>query len=136
MNLYIASRFDHTLTVRWLRDELRLRGHDVTYDWTMNDRAEDPEALRKIGLVEFEAVQQADAFVLVLPAGKSSHVELGIALATNRPIYLCMPDATYFTGPLASTFYHIGQTTPCFGTKEDWLAQILANRLPEEQLTS
>jgi hypothetical protein len=47
-----------------------------------------------------------------------------------------MPDATYFTGPLASTFYHIGQTTPCFGTKEDWLAQILADRLPEEQLTS
>jgi len=121
MNLYIASRFDHTLTVRWLRDELRLRGHDVTYDWTMN---------------EFEAVQQADAFVLVLPAGKSSHVELGIALATNRPIYLCMPNATYFTGPLASTFYHIGRTTPCFGTKEDWLAQILADCLPEEQLTS
>jgi hypothetical protein len=51
----------------------------LTYDWTQNSRAEDIPALREIGEKEKAAVMESDFVIILLPAGKGSHIELGIA---------------------------------------------------------
>ncbi|MCT4779598.1 MULTISPECIES: hypothetical protein [Exiguobacterium] len=75
--------------------------------------------------MELDAVRSSDCLIVVLPAGKGSHVELGIALANQIPVFLCMLDPTSWTGSKASTFYHIGDVRPCFGQAEDWVRTIL-----------
>ena len=55
-------------------------GYEQTYDWTQNNRASSLEALQKIGLLEKKAVIEADFLIVLTPAGKGSHIELGMAI--------------------------------------------------------
>lgn len=125
MNFYIASSFRNITDVRFISDRLIQQGHQLTYDWTRSERVETATELNRIGQLELDAVQASDYLILILPAGKGSHVELGIALAKQLPIFLCMTDATGWTGPEASTFYHVGDVTPCVGVVDDWVRTII-----------
>ena len=125
MNFYTASSFRNIKDVRFINDQLIKRGHCLTYDWTQSERVDTPADLQRIGQLELDAVRASDCLILVLPAGKGSHVELGIALTVQIPVFLCMLDPTSWTGSKASTFYHIGDIRPCFGQTEDWVRIIL-----------
>jgi len=125
MNFYTASSFRNIKDVCFINDQLIRQGHQLTYDWTRAERVETAAELNRIGQLELDAVQASDCLILVLPAGKGSHVELGIALAKQLPVFLCMTDATGWTGAEASTFYHVGDVTPCVGTGDDWVRTIL-----------
>ena len=120
-----ASSFRNIETVRSINHQLTRQGHHLTYDWTRSDRVDTPAALQRIGQLELDAVKASDCLILVLPAGKGSHVELGIALSNQISVFLCMLDSTSWIGPEASTFYHIGDVRPCFGQTEDWVRVIL-----------
>lgn len=50
-------------------------------------------AAQNIFLFDQAHIDLADAFVLVLPAGKSGHMELGRALSNGIPTFLLMDDA-------------------------------------------
>ncbi|QNR21163.1 group-specific protein [Exiguobacterium sp. Helios] len=125
MNFYTASSFRNIEDVRFINDQLIKQGHHLTYDWTQSERVDTPAALQRIGQLELDAVRAIDCMILVLPAGKGSHVELGIALASQIPIFLCMTDETCWTGPEASTFYHIDGIMKCIGPPQDWVQTIL-----------
>ncbi|WP_404274223.1 group-specific protein [Exiguobacterium undae] len=125
MNFYTASSFRNIKDVQFINDRLIKQGHHLTYDWTQSERVNMPAALQRIGQLELDAVQASDCLILVLPAGKGSHVELGIALANQIPVFLCMLDSTSWTGSEANTFYHIGDVRPCFGQVNDWVRTIL-----------
>ena len=123
MKFYIASGFANIATVRHASDLLRRAGHVQTYDWTQNDRAIDIDTLRKIGTVEFEAILACDVLLLILPAGKGSHTELGIALAAGKQIYIYAADG--IQPETAASFYYVDGVTHCSGTIEDTVEQIL-----------
>jgi len=125
MNFYTASSFRNIKDVRFINDRLIRQGHQLTYDWTRAERVETAAELNRIGQLELGAVQTSDYLILVLPAGKGSHVEFGVALAEQIPVFLCMTDATGWTGPEASTFYHVGDVTLCVGAVDDWVRAIL-----------
>jgi len=125
MNFYTASSFRNIKDVRFINDQLIRQGHQLTYDWTRAERVETVAELNRIGQLELDAVRASDCLILVLPAGKGSHVELGIALTVRIPVFLCMLDSTSWTGSEASTFYHIGDVRPCFGQVNDWVRTIL-----------
>ncbi|OIN66590.1 hypothetical protein BLD48_09735 [Exiguobacterium sp. KRL4] len=125
MNFYTASSFRNIEDVRFINDQLIKRGHHLTYDWTQSERVDTPAALQWIGQLELDAVRASEYLILVLPAGKGSHVELGIALANQIPIFLCMTDETCWTGPEASTFYHIDGIMKCIGPSKGWVQTIL-----------
>ncbi|MDI3235779.1 group-specific protein [Exiguobacterium antarcticum] len=128
MNFYTASSFRNIEIVQFINDQLIKQGHHLTYDWTQSERVDTPSALQRIGQLELDAVRASDCLILVLPAGKGSHVELGIAIATQIPVFLCMLDPTSWAGLEASTFYHIGDITPCIGAPEDWVQTILNSK--------
>lgn len=91
---YIASSFKNINEVRYVSKMLKDKGFIQTYDWTLNERAASYEALEKIGQEELAAVIDCDLIIVILPAGKGSHIELGIALGIGKKIFLYSPNNT------------------------------------------
>lgn len=127
MNFYIGSRFAKIERVRELRDTLLSQGHTHTYDWTTNDRATSLEDLRVIGTSEFEAIKASDFVVILLPAGNSSHVELGIALGAGVTVFIHDATNRFEDFETTSTFYHLPHVIQLTGSLEDVPRNITAH---------
>ncbi|AIC93491.1 nucleoside 2-deoxyribosyltransferase [Shouchella lehensis] len=108
MRFYLASSFRNVEAVRMLATSLKKLGYTQTYDWTQHQRASEVHELKAIGELEKQAVERADLFILLLPAGKGSHVELGLALAHHKPILIYSPPGTVVD---PSTFYYLNGVT-------------------------
>jgi hypothetical protein len=115
---YVASSFKNLDTVRYVSKQLINKGYIHTYDWTKNERASTVEDLREIGQQEKDAVMEADFIIILLPAGKGSHIEFGIALGLEKRIYLYSPDEEVNRLETTSTFYHLPEVHKCIGTIE------------------
>lgn len=105
MNFYIASSLQNKDLVQYVGLKLSSEGYKQTYDWTLNQRATTETHLHRIGTLEKNAIQACDIFILLLPAGKGSHVELGMALALKKHIYIYA--AEKMDPATASTFYFV-----------------------------
>lgn len=104
---YIASSFQNKTVVNELSQKLKELGYLQTYDWTVNDKAETKERLEKIGKEELKGVSASDFLIVVLPGGKGTHVEFGIAISQNKPIYLYSQGSNEFDPSKSCTFYHL-----------------------------
>ncbi|MDZ5471461.1 group-specific protein [Bacillus sp. 31A1R] len=124
MKFYIASSFIKKADVRYVADKLKVKGYSHTYDWTKNERASTFSQLQEIGLLEKNAVIESDFLVILLPAGKGSHIELGIALGHGKKVYLYSPDEEVNHFETTSTFYHLPEVIKCFGSLEDLVEKI------------
>ena len=124
MNYYIGSGFYNIENVRRLRDLLSAQGHTHTYDWTLNTRADSVDALRDIGEKERDAIKGSDFVIILLPAGKGSHVELGIAIGSGVPVFLHDTTDSMTNFETTSTFYHVAQVVQLSGALEDIPSQI------------
>lgn len=125
MKFYIASSFKNIEQVRSLASQLKLNGWTHTYDWTQHGRANSLEKLADIGSKEISAVKDADMLVVLLPAGKGSHIELGIALGLGKRIYLYSPNDDIYDYDLTSTFYHVKDVCKFVGEFEMFLTHLL-----------
>ncbi|PFE05578.1 group-specific protein [Bacillus cereus] len=102
MNFYIASSFQNKHLVQFVASKLKEIGWHPTYDWTQNERATNRKQLQKIGQAERQAIQAADVFLLLLDGGNGSHIELGMAIALEKKVYLY-----HKNNLLQTTFYHL-----------------------------
>lgn len=107
---YVASSFKNVANVRYVAQGLENEGYINTYDWTLNAKARDEKTvtlsdLKKIGQMEKEAVLDADVVVILLPGGKGTHIELGIAIGQAKKIFLHSPDGTVNHVETTSTFW-------------------------------
>ncbi|WBL17077.1 group-specific protein [Sutcliffiella sp. NC1] len=116
---YVASSFGNMEMVRYVSNEIVHRGYVQTYDWTKNERASTTEDLKRIGEEEKNAVMDADFVIVLLPAGKGSHIEFGIALGQGKRIYLYSQDGEVNNFETTSTFYHVPEVKICIGTVEE-----------------
>jgi hypothetical protein len=124
MKFYVASSFKNIEIVRDVVRRLCNKGHIQTYDWTENKDVTTFVQLRDIGQKEKEAVIESDCIIVVFPAGKGSHVELGIALGMGKKIYLYSPDNGINNFENTSTFYHLPEVNICTGTVEELISRI------------
>ncbi len=115
---YVASSFKNIDNVREVSHRLIDKDYIQTYDWTANERASTFEDLEKIGRQERNAVMEADVLIVLLPAGKGSHIELGIALGLGKKIYLYSPNNEMNNIETTSTFYHLPEIVKCSGSLE------------------
>lgn len=83
MKFYIATAFANKALHRELAGMLREADHELTYDWTANERARDGGAdrMEQVTREEIAGVVQAHVLFVLLPGGRGTHVELGVALA-------------------------------------------------------
>ncbi|CAG9622490.1 group-specific protein [Sutcliffiella rhizosphaerae] len=121
---YIASSFQNIDMVREVSDILRQQGYVQTYDWTQNERAATLKELKRIGELEKEAVIEADFVIVLLPAGKGSHIEFGIALGHNKRIYLYSTNDDVNNPETTSTFYHLDNVVKVIGTVDDLIEKL------------
>ncbi len=119
MKFYIASSFANQEMVKKLSRLLMQKGHEQTYDWTMNSKADSAEALSTIGQLEKNAVSACDVFFILLPGGKGSHIELGLALAGEKKVFLFSETDVFSDISMSTTFYHLPEVERVIGTLED-----------------
>ncbi|TCZ80954.1 group-specific protein [Paenibacillus albiflavus] len=124
MKFYVASSFKNIDIVRSVSNCLINRGYIHTYDWTQNNKATTLKHLRIIGQHEKQAVLESDFVIVILPAGKGSHIELGLALGQGIPIYLYSPNNDIDDFETTSTFYHLDGIVKCRGTIDSLIEQI------------
>lgn len=121
---YVASSFKNIDMVRLVSKRLVEKGFIHTYDWTRNERASTIEALKEIGLEERNAVLAADCIIVLLPAGKGSHIEFGIALGQQKRIYLYSPNEDVNNLETTSTFYHLSAVKILTGTIDELIGEV------------
>ncbi|GGE62909.1 nucleoside 2-deoxyribosyltransferase [Priestia taiwanensis] len=124
MKFYIASSLQNKEQVQLLSTRLIEIGHTHTYDWTRNNRASTIEELSRIGELERKAVREADYLIILLPAGKGSHIEMGIAVGLDKPVYILSPNEDVYDVSLTSTFYHLPQVQIIIGRLEELLVTL------------
>lgn len=112
MRVYIASKLNNIPRVRLLSEMLRARGHSLTYDWTVNGPAykesasvaENNRTMRGVAEAELGGIALADAVIVLLPGGRGTHVEIGAALALNKPVLIVGSESDHYPG-LPCAFY-------------------------------
>lgn len=131
---YVASSFRNVVNVRYVAQTLESKGYVNTYDWIQNASARDVGTvalgdLCSIGQHERDAVMAADVVVILLPGGKGTHVELGIAIAQGRRTILYSPEEVINNLETTSTFYHLPELEKCHGTLDDLIAMIVGQEV-------
>ncbi|OBR68924.1 group-specific protein [Paenibacillus oryzae] len=121
---YIASSLKNVANVKYVSDQLKEMGFIHSYDWTQNDKVTSIDQMRDIGRKEMTAVKKSNFIVVLLPAGKGSHIELGIALGNSIKIYLYSPNDEINDIEKTSTFYHQDGIHKCKGTLEELIQYI------------
>ena len=71
----------------------------------------------------------ADVVLILLPGGKGTHVELGIAIAQGRRTILHSQDEVINNVEITSTFYHLPELEKCHGSLDDLLAMIVGQEV-------
>ncbi len=126
---YVASSFRNIDAVRYVASRLVDSGHVHTYDWTNNTKEKGEhsltlEDLKTIGENEKKAIMESDFIVVLLPGGKGTHIELGIAIGLGKRIFLYSPNRSIDSVETTSTFYHLPEVEKCYGSLDDLLKKI------------
>ncbi|MGG4130493.1 nucleoside 2-deoxyribosyltransferase [Paenibacillus illinoisensis] len=130
MKFYIASSLKNLENVRQVTEGLKARGFQHTYDWTKHSNIDSITKLHQIGQEEISGVLAADIVIIMIPAGKGSHVELGIALGTGKRIYLYSSTNELNEIESTCTFYHVDSVEQRIGSLDDLINSIcLENQL-------
>lgn len=87
---YIATKLENHAKHNKIMNEIAKLGVRLTYDWTLHGAvyAEGAKRIQEVSELELMGVLQADFVVVILPGGRGTHVELGMALAANKTVYL------------------------------------------------
>ncbi|WP_404448642.1 group-specific protein [Sutcliffiella horikoshii] len=133
---YIASSFTNTDKVREVSNLLKNKGFIQTYDWTQNERAATLEDLKEIGEKELIAVLEADFLIVLLPAGKGSHIEFGIALGQGKKIFLFSENEDIDNFKTTSTFYYLGNVEKIMGTIDELVGCVVFQKQKHWELCS
>lgn len=107
LKYYIGTRLENWREHNAIRNVL---GVDrITYDWTKHGSVKEGKisVLKLVCRLECQGVIDADLMLCVLPGGRGTHVELGIALAKKVPVMIYSPDPKSFQCcEETSAFYH------------------------------
>ncbi|AYC30514.1 nucleoside 2-deoxyribosyltransferase [Paenisporosarcina cavernae] len=118
MKFYIAASLRNRELVREVSMSLSLKGHIHTYDWTKNKQIESIEDLARIGSEEIEGVAAADTVIVLLPAGKGSHIEMGMGIALGKRVIIYSENTDLNLLAETSTFYHVPEVEQVIGPIE------------------
>ena len=124
MKFYIASSFTNKEVVRSAAKSLIESGYTQTFDWTANLRASTIGELKIFGGLERNAVLEADFLIVILPDGKGSHIEMGIAIGQRKTVYLVSERSEVFEFEVTSTFYHLPEVEILVGPIGDSIDKI------------
>ncbi|MBC9873462.1 nucleoside 2-deoxyribosyltransferase [Macrococcoides bohemicum] len=119
MKYYIASSFANKEIVNLTIKSLNNLGFINTYNWTLNEKADNNLKLKNIGIEELNAVKDADILIAILPGGKGTHIEMGIAIGFNKPVLIAYFNKELISVDNSATFYHLDNVKHILVTEEN-----------------
>lgn len=126
MKFYIGSSLQNEKAVSWYAQKLKEKGWEHSFDWTKcaqkNITLED---LARYAAQEQKALRDSDIVIILLPGGRGTHVELGMALALGKRVFLCAAGEEAFLLENAAAFYFLPGVVRLAGSPEENLQEIL-----------
>lgn len=126
MKFYVGSGMKNCELVNYYANLLKENGWEQTYDWVKNvsdDISKDD--MIKYASLESQGIVDSDVVVILLPAGRGAHIELGMAMALNKEIFLCSVTNEEFNIENTVAFYELSKVTQLVGNADDNVKKIL-----------
>lgn len=127
MKFYIGSGLKNYELVNYYSKILKEYSWEHTYDWTnnLNNNNWTIEDLKEISTLEQKGIIESDVVIILLPAGRGTHIELGMALALNKKIFLCSTTKDEFSIENTVGFYQLSCIEKLVGTADENLKRII-----------
>ncbi len=75
--------------------------------------------------LESKGIVDSDVVIILLPAGRGAHIELGMAMALNKKVFLCSVTKEEFSIENTVAFYELPKIVKLIGTAEENLKEII-----------
>ena len=126
MKFYIGSGFKNCELVNYYSKILEENGWKHTYNWAKNISGDETiEDLIEYSKLEQKGIIDSDVVIILLPAGRGTHIELGMALALNKKIFLCSATKDEFSVENTVNFYQLPSIVKLVGTADENLKEII-----------
>lgn len=126
MKFYVASGMKNCKLVNYYAKVLKENGWEQTHDWVANVRDDASiEDITEYAKLESQGVANADVVILLLPAGRGAHIELGMAMALNKKIFLCSGTEEEFNIQNTVAFYNLPNIVRLVGTADENIEKII-----------
>ena len=124
MKFYIGSNLKNYENVNYMANELRKNGWIHTFNWTEKiDEIKSEKDLIELAKIEKKAIKDSDIVIILLPAGRGTHIELGLALAYGKKVYLCFSEEKEMKD--AVNFYHLPEIIKINGSMGNIIHKIM-----------
>lgn len=126
MNFYIGSGMKNCELVNYYAKILKENDWKQTYNWVENINEDvSIEDMTVYAKLESQGIIDSDVVIILLPAGRGAHIELGMALALNKKIFLCSATKEEFGIENTVAFYGLPNIIQLIGTADDNIMKIL-----------
>lgn len=126
MKFYIGSGLKNYKLVNYYAKILKENGLEETYNWVKNIKNDiTKKDLEKYAKEETQAIVNSDIIIILLPAGRGAHIELGMALALNKKIFLCSDTNEEFNIKNTVAFYELPNIIKLIGTPDENIKKII-----------
>lgn len=126
MKFYVGSGMKNCELVNYYAKMLKENGWNQTYNWVENVNADvSIEDMTEYAKLESKGIVDSDVVVILLPAGRGAHIELGMALALNKKIFLCSATKDEFSIENTVAFYGLPNIVQLVGTADENIKQII-----------
>jgi hypothetical protein len=128
INYYLASALGNIDKARELSRYLNdVKGWHQTYDWIAHGSLmATPDMWTEVACAEVAGVKEADILILLLPGGRGSHVELGVAIAMDIPVMIHAASNNDLLGGYGytSVFYHLPSVLHVIGGNAEFIEAV------------
>lgn len=126
MKFYIGSGMKNCELINYYAKILKDNGWEQTYDWVkyMSDDVT-LEDIIKYATLESQGIVDSDVVIILLPAGRGAHIELGMAMALNKKVFLCSDTIEEFRIENTVAFYELPNIVRLVGTADENLKRII-----------
>lgn len=126
MKFYVGSGMKNCKLVNCYAKLLKENGWEQTYDWVKNVSDDiSRNDMIKYASLESQGIVDSDVVIILLPAGRGAHIELGMAMALNKKIFLCSVTDEEFNIENTVAFYELSKITQLVGNADDNVKKIL-----------
>lgn len=126
MKFYIGSGMKNCELVNYCAKTLKENGWEQTYDWVKNISDDvSIDDMTKYAKLESQGIVDSDVVIILLPAGRGAHIELGMAMALNKKVFLCSTTKEEFNIENTVAFYELPKVVKLVGTSDENLKEII-----------
>lgn len=126
MKFYVGSGMKNCELVNYYAKILKENGWSQTYNWVENVNADvSIEDMTEYAKLESKGIVDSDVVVVLLPAGRGAYIELGMALALNKKIFLCSATKDEFSIENTVNFYQLPNIARLVGTADENIKEII-----------